>query len=384
VSLSPDGSAYQVALSVSNYGANGPNTASAVLVTKSTDGGLTWTDPVKLIQDGPTAFNDKESVTADLVDSNYAYVVWDRSTGSTNNNTYHQPVWFSRTTDGGISWEPARIIYDPGPNAYTIGNQIVVLPNGTLVDVFSGGGNLGRPGAQSFLQVIRSTDHGVSWSQPVFISDQQVNGVADVKISKPIRTGAGLASIAVDPRSGTLYVAWQDSRFSRDQRDGIAFSRSTDEGRTWTALVQVNQAPLVQAFEPALAVGLDGTLALDYFDFRKDSDDPAVLLTSAWRIVSYDEGSTWTEFPLIEPFNILAAPAAAGYFIGDYHGIVPSAAGFLSFFAIANPAGSLTQNSIIAVAGVERGDTSTTSREQIKPGRLAPRVREFPEPPKRH
>jgi hypothetical protein len=44
---------------------------------------------------------------------------------------YFGATWFSRTTDGGQTWEPARPIFDPGGNSQTIGNQIVVLPDGT-------------------------------------------------------------------------------------------------------------------------------------------------------------------------------------------------------------------------------------------------------------
>src|SRR5262249_19656458 len=135
VSIAPDGTVHQISLSLSGNG-NTPNTISSILVSRSIDGGLTWTTPVTLIADAQTAFNDKESITADLHDSNLVYATWDRSLGSTNNRTYHQPAWFSRSTDGGKTWEQPRIILDPGANAYTLGNQIVVLPDGTLVDLF--------------------------------------------------------------------------------------------------------------------------------------------------------------------------------------------------------------------------------------------------------
>src|SRR5579871_5038293 len=71
IAFSPDGSVHQISLSVSNG-----NTISAMLVAKSTDGGLSWTEPTTLIQDGPGAFNDKESIAADPFDSNYVYAVW--------------------------------------------------------------------------------------------------------------------------------------------------------------------------------------------------------------------------------------------------------------------------------------------------------------------
>ena len=74
------------------------------------------------------------------------------------------PAVFSRTTDGGLTWEPARIIYDPGATGQTIGNQIVVLPDGTLVNVFNEivfFKNVRGEARFAFnLALIRSTDRG--------------------------------------------------------------------------------------------------------------------------------------------------------------------------------------------------------------------------------
>ncbi len=377
VSISPDGTVHQISLSVSQN-----NTISAILASKSNDGGLTWTDPITLINDGNAAFNDKESLTADPLDARYVYAVWDRALGSLNNNTYEQPTWFSRSTDGGETWEPARIIFNPGINGQSSGSQIVVLPDGTLVNVMLVGFQLNRQTARLVISVIRSTDKGETWSEPVTVSDFQANGIVDVKTGTPVRAGAGLPSIAADPVSGTLYVAWEDSRFTK-KRDGIALSRSLDRGATWSAPFQVNQAPLVQAFEPAIAVDRNGTVAIDYFDFRKDTDDADELLTSSWRIVSSDGGRTWQEFALAGPFDMLNAALSTnrGYFVGDYHAIVPSPEGFLSLFVTVNPAGATERQTVIAVRTPERGNTETTAREQINLNRYRPRVHE---PPRKH
>jgi hypothetical protein len=49
------------------------------LVSKSTDGGDTWSEPITLIRDDSFFhFNDKESITADPTNANYVYAVWDR------------------------------------------------------------------------------------------------------------------------------------------------------------------------------------------------------------------------------------------------------------------------------------------------------------------
>src|SRR6476469_3545900 len=64
-----------------SFNANGPafGGASAILVSRSTDGGVTWQTPVTARLDtSTTVLNDKESVTADSLDPLTAYAVWDR------------------------------------------------------------------------------------------------------------------------------------------------------------------------------------------------------------------------------------------------------------------------------------------------------------------
>ncbi|MGZ6125577.1 MAG: hypothetical protein ACXWLR_11495, partial [Myxococcales bacterium] len=124
VSIGPDGAAYQIGFA---FDVSAPN--RAMLVSRSTDGGRSWDPPTALQQDRDASLAmDKETITADPLDGRYAYAVWDRLTGFTTptNPQNTGPAWFARTTDRGLSWEPARSIYDPGPDAQTIANQIVV------------------------------------------------------------------------------------------------------------------------------------------------------------------------------------------------------------------------------------------------------------------
>ena len=48
----------------------------------------------------------------------------------------------------------------------------------------------------------------------------------------------------MDPRNGTLYAVWMDLRFdggiSLVDHDNIAFTMSTDGGRTWAPTIKVN------------------------------------------------------------------------------------------------------------------------------------------------
>ena len=88
------------------------------------------------------------------------------------------------------------------------------MPDGTLLDVFDSG-DFDQAGKSTFAEeVIRSTDHGQTWSKPIVVGADEDIGVSDPFTGAPLRTGSGLPDIAVDPSSGTVYVVWEDGRFS--------------------------------------------------------------------------------------------------------------------------------------------------------------------------
>ncbi len=324
VTFAPDGTAYAISISFNDS----PGKFNGVLVARSADGGSTWTGPVALISDIKlSVFNDKESITADPYDSNYVYAVWDRLEGSQLGPTY-----FARTTDGGQTWEPARNIYDPGPTNQTINNVIVVLADGTLLDTFTHI-NFGGSQAYSTLGFIRSSDHGATWSTPVTVAEDLSVGVTDPQTGDTIRDGSGLADVTVGP-NGSLYMVWQDARFSKGDHDGIAFSKSSDGGNTWSPPVEVNGRPEVQAFTPSVTVKADGTIGVTYYDFRYNTGDSS-LPTTLWLAQSTD-GLHWGETQIAGPFDLTTAPDAEGLFLGDYQGLDAVGSEFLPFFVKTN------------------------------------------------
>lgn len=329
VTIAPDGTAYQIVIGFGG-GLLQPGSFGAVLVSRSADGGRTWAAPTTLISDGANAFNDKESITADATDARFAYATWERVLGS---NSGPAPTWFARTSDGGASWEPARAIYDPGPSNSTLNNQIVVLPDGTLVLFFSEFDTVGNHTAVR-LRVIRSSDKGATWSAPITVADALARGATVPETGTVIRDGANLGSIAV-ARSGTLVAVWQDARFSAGARDGIAFSRSNDGGLTWSTPVQINTAPGVQAILPTVAFRDDGEIGVTYYDFRNHAPGAPGLATDVWLVTSAD-GAAWSESHVSGPFDFTAAPFAEGLFLGDYQALSSNGETFVPFYAIAN------------------------------------------------
>jgi BNR repeat-like domain len=334
VTISPDGTVFQSGLAFDIISDGN----QAVQVSRSSDGGTTWGEPTTLIFDtDPSVEDDKDSMTADLTHPGYAYVIWSRYVYNdpSADSLLDSPAWLSRTTDGGNTWSAPSIVYDP-PNGYLADlHQIVELPNGTLVDMFQQYEYSVGPTPAPSYYTITSTDQGVTWSRPALIFTALDIGVMDIKTGEAVRDG--VANIAANPTTGELYFVWMDARFSNGQRQGVAFSTSSDAGMTWSSPVQVNQAHSVQAFNPGIAVTSNGRIAITYDDFRNDISDTNVLLTNYWRIASVDGGQTWTEIPLSAPFDLRTAPlTGAGYMVTDYEGMVAVGESFLELYVIAN------------------------------------------------
>jgi BNR repeat-like domain len=318
------GAAYALSLSFTG-GVLQPGSSSAMLVSRSADGGMTWSAPTALIKDGATAFNDKGSITADPNNASYVYAVWDRLTGATGG-----PSYFAVTTDSGSTWQPAGSIYDPGPQNQTLGNQIVVLPvTDVLVDILTEIDNTGGA-STSQLRAVRSPDHGTHWSAPVTISSLTAVGTSDPHTGAAVRDGSGIASMSVSP-GGVIYVVWQDSRFSSGQRDGIAMTKSTDGGLTWSTPIEVNADHNVQAFTPTIHVRADGVIGVSYYDLRNAGFSSTSLLTDCWLVTSSD-GVNFRETHLSGPFDLRLAPNAQGLFLGDYEALTATATAFVPFY----------------------------------------------------
>jgi hypothetical protein len=339
LTAAPNGVVYALSLSFTG-GTLLPGSSSAMLVAQSQDGGLTWSAPVALIQDGAQFFDDKGSITADSTDSNYAYVVWDRLNGPSAG-----PAYLAVTADAGATWAAARSIYDPGAANQTLGNQIAVLPGDVVLDVFTEL-DTGAGGTTALARVMQSLDHGTTWSAPVTIAELSPLGTTDPRTGQAVRDGSGIVSVSVGP-GGVVYVAWQDSRFASGAHDGIALSHSSDGGATWAAPVEVNGDPAVQAFTPTVHLEASGVIAVSYYDLRNDAFAPfGSLLADAWMVTSSD-GSTFTETHLSGPFDMDLAPDSGGLFVGDYEAL-SSAAAILPLYAQTDAGGAIHSDAFMA------------------------------------
>jgi hypothetical protein len=372
VTFGPTRDSYQIALTLSN-----DLVTSAILVSKSTDQGRTWGSITTLKRDSdPRFLNDKESITADTLDPSRAYAIWDRldiKNPADPNSDFFGPTWFSRTTDGGSTWSKAKPIFNPGLNNQTIGNQIVELPNGDLLDVM----NLIIQG-HSFVAYIRSTDHGKTWSKKATIVDQLASiGIVDPMDVAPVRTGDILPEVAADPRSGTanVYLVWQDARFSAGHADQVVFTSSSDGGRSWTPTKLIAQNGILQSFTPIVAVAANGDLAVTYYDFTSDTPSSPTLDTDYWVTHSSNGGAAFHPRERVTPtsFDMRTAPVARGFFTGDYEGLAPSAE-FSPFFVAANSGDLANRTDVFSTLAHPPFPTTATAARKARRHRAA-RVR---------
>ena len=161
--------------------------------------------------------------------------------------------------------------------------------------------------------------------------------MVDPNTGATIRTGDIIPEPAVDPVSGALYVVWQDSRFNGGHYDEVAISRSTDGGTTWSAPARVSSPTGRPAFTPMVRVNAAGAVAVTYYDFRNLTSETTTLPTDYWITFSNDGGRTFGgEQHISGPWDMLTAPYAVGYFVGDYEGLAASGTTFRPFWVQAN------------------------------------------------
>jgi hypothetical protein len=357
VSIGPDGIAYSISISF-----NATNNDNAVAAVRSTNGGVTWDHLTAIRADNGQnqLFNDKESVTADPTKAGTAYAVWDQLVGPVDNPavvvhnffSFTGPTYFAKTTDGGVTWGPSKIIVPMRQNQQSIGNVIVVAPNGTLYDFFTlitgTGPNMGPQSTAPHgfaIAFIKSTDGGETWTSPHIVDKMDTVTVTDPNTGQSLRTADFNVAPAVDPATGQLYLVWQDARDTtgpngKGAHSRVLFTTSTNGGDTWSDPVVVSNSPAgISAFLPAIAVASDGRVGLTYYDFRTLApDNTTTLPTDIWFKSAPRGGNlaTAAETHVSGPFNFLAAPNAGGFFLGDYAGLAANGTSFVGVDDITN------------------------------------------------
>ena len=282
---------------------------SAILASRSTNGGLNWDNPVT-VASAPAPFGyDKSWVACDNTSTSpffgNCYATWDdASTGET--------VLVSTSSNGGLNWSTPI----PTANGTSgVGGQPLALPNGTAVIVVPSGLSGGT------LLAFRSTNGGASWDASVSAAAMMFHPSAG-----NIRSES-LPSAEIDG-GGRIYVAWPDCSFRTGCTANDIVTTSSTDGLSWTTVARVPidaATSTVDHFIPGLGVdratsGAGAHLGLAYYFYPNTSCTAATCELNVGFISSTNGGAAWgTPTTLAGPMNLSwIAASQNGQMVGDY------------------------------------------------------------------
>jgi hypothetical protein len=192
-----------------------------ILFRKSTDGGVTWTDPVR-VNDDPEGDARQEYPSIAVGSNGYIYVAW-----SDNRDVVHH-IYFARSTDGGQSFELNVRVSDSSDYGYTVIPHVAVGSNDKVYVVW------------------KAMGPGDPWEEYVHIdwATQGSGFGSDVRVDDRPNEDQKLRPVVAVGSQGYVYVAWENWRYDSDIDDWvdseIYFSRSTDGGANWETDLRLN------------------------------------------------------------------------------------------------------------------------------------------------
>ena len=345
-------------------------------VNRSTDGGVTWDDPVTVVsKDLNFHFLDKEWLAIDPHNPNNLYVTYtDFQAHATEPDCVGGTVGIGSgpdvalemvaSRDGGITWSaPTRFgrRCSLGLGENLSGTQVAVGRHG---EVFVAYATVLDGGADGQILFRRSNDGGMTFG-PEIVAGTTIPAANPLspQLQGFFRTNV-FPTLAVDnssgPRSGSLYLAWTDASqnviedllidfFNDDTScvaDGcggygfgdIVFSRSFDGGNNWSPQALVSPTPANfqgagrDQFMAGIAVDRTGNLAVCYSDRR---NDPNNFLVDHFCSVSQDQGSTFAdirETPKSWVPNAFMDALLNPVYMGDYDTVTSDSTGANSGF----------------------------------------------------
>jgi len=246
---------------------------SDIYFAKSTDQGSTWTNPAARVNDYTSGFQGFSNVLVHKVTPSYKniYVSW------TDYRSGHSETFFSKSEDGGKTWEENVRASDIDWAEYS---NMAVDNSGTIHLVYSGK----PPEGNRSIFYTQSTNQGSTW----LIPNTMVSPDTFSRSSRP--------NIALDTYKN-LYVMWKATpELPGNELDyHIYFAMSQDSGQTWSdPIIRVDDSTIDFAEGPCINLG-DGGEIYAAWNARKPPDEMKNIYF-AWA-----QGPNWVRENECEP-----------------------------------------------------------------------------------
>jgi len=250
----------------------------------------------------------------------HLYIPWKRVTPRDSATQ----IVLSKSTDKGTSWSvPVEVSHRlAGSSEDTTFGQSFPLaatgPDGEVYVVWNHGIEHGIGFAKSF-------DGGNTFTEPRIIHRYNIFGTTTYiedqgwrhTVKGKVRAEAYpslVCNIYGGSRNGELYLCW-----AADSIPNVYFSRSKDKGETWSKPIIVHSDTKNDQFWPWISIDpKSGDLAIMYFDSRDDENN---LSVDCWVSYSSDGGESWVDRRASDVSSDLRQnPFKANAFAGDYSG----------------------------------------------------------------
>ncbi len=338
-----------------DLGSGGLALGGAIQVSRSPDGGRTFATPVtveastsdSIVEDKPYLVVDANPASR-FVDS--VYITWTRFHFDALDNYLESPIFFAVSRNGGLTWSAPKEISGANPALCTFSgtslaydgrcredqfSSPVVGPDGTIFVAFVNDQAVNDGQFRDQYLVVKSTDGGETWSEPVRASDLIHDGVNDYPVNvvgrQTLSNSAfrvnSAGNLAVDPVNGELVVLWSDNRHGtpNNTNTDIFMARSNDGGNTWSTPITVSGAAGDQ-FYPWAAFASDGTLNISFYDRSYDPANSKYGMTLARlapsvRRFARQRVDTGLSDPNQARWFSVGGPGGKTIFLGDYNGL---------------------------------------------------------------
>lgn len=203
------------------------------------------------------------------------------------------------STDGGRTWSIAE---GTAPKDYRVSGDVSLAydASGHALLCYIAFDKLGttnywaQGATRNGIFVRRSPDGGKTWdATPSTVISHQSNP------NIPFEDKPWIVTDTAGKHSGNIYVGW--TQFTLSASD-LLFSRSTDDGKTWSTPIKLNSRPGLPRDDNGALEGFHGVVAPDGTLYTIWDNRDGIIMA-----VSHDGGSTFTKDRLI-------IPAGPGYF----------------------------------------------------------------------
>lgn len=205
------------------YGSKAEKDKSRILFSKSNDGGLSFSNPLKINQFDGNCIDDDyttEGAVPCVGINGEVFVAW----------SFNDKIYFDRSTDFGKNWLDEDILISEQPGGWSTEILGIGRSNGmpvTAVDhskstyrgtIYVNWTDVRNGKDNTDVFIAKSTDNGTSWSKPIKVNSDKIN------------SHQFLTWMSVDPSTGYIYVVYYDRNNTKNNETEVTLAVSYNGG----------------------------------------------------------------------------------------------------------------------------------------------------------